>query len=352
MDAPTAGRVRVGRWDLHGDARAGPGRLPPPDGRFRVAADLAQPAAVPDGPAERRAADDRGPVGNRSARADELLDLVGVGHVADRQPQEMSGGEQQRVAIATALANEPQLLLADEPTGELDTATAREVFDALRTANREFGTTVVVVTHDPAVSGLVERTVAIRDGRTSSEVLRRDADGDVTHEEYAVMDRAGPGPGAAGVPRGAGADPPGAARARGRPRGRLARRQRTVSAVPGAAVQVRDVHRTFGSGRSAVHALRGVDLDVAPGELVALVGRSGSGKTTLLNVVGGLDRPDEGSVLVDEVDVGRAERRRAGPAAARPGRVRLPDVRADTRADGGGERRRPDAAARGAGGRA
>jgi putative ABC transport system ATP-binding protein len=77
-----------------------------------------------------------------------------------------------------------------------------------------------------------------------------------------------------------------------------------VSAGLGAAVQVRDVHRTFGGGRSAVHALRGVDLDVAPGELVALVGRSGSGKTTLLNIVGGLDRPDEGSVLVDGIDVG------------------------------------------------
>ena len=76
-----------------------------------------------------------------------------------------------------------------------------------------------------------------------------------------------------------------------------------MSAGLGAAVHVRDVHRTFGSGPSAVHALRGVDLDVAPGELVALVGRSGSGKTTLLNVVGGLDRPDEGSVLVDGVDV-------------------------------------------------
>ena len=76
-----------------------------------------------------------------------------------------------------------------------------------------------------------------------------------------------------------------------------------MSAGSGAAVHVRDVHRTFGSGPSAVHALRGVDLDVAPGELVALVGRSGSGKTTLLNVVGGLDRPDEGSVLVDGVDV-------------------------------------------------
>jgi len=76
-----------------------------------------------------------------------------------------------------------------------------------------------------------------------------------------------------------------------------------VSAGLGAAVHVRDVHRTFGSGPSAVHALRGVDLDVEPGELVALVGRSGSGKTTLLNVVGGLDRPDEGSVLVDGIDV-------------------------------------------------
>jgi putative ABC transport system ATP-binding protein len=76
-----------------------------------------------------------------------------------------------------------------------------------------------------------------------------------------------------------------------------------VTAGPGATVHVRGVHRTFGSGPSAVHALRGIDLDVAPGELVAVVGRSGSGKTTLLNVVGGLDRPDEGSVLVDGVDV-------------------------------------------------
>ena len=76
-----------------------------------------------------------------------------------------------------------------------------------------------------------------------------------------------------------------------------------MTAETGAAVHVRGVHRTFGQGRSAVHALRGVDLDVFPGELVALVGRSGSGKTTLLNLVGGLDRPDEGSVIVDGVDV-------------------------------------------------
>jgi ABC-type glutathione transport system ATPase component len=108
----------------------------------------------------------------------------------------MSGGEQQRVAIAVALANSPELLLADEPTGELDTATSQQVFDALRQANRQLGTTVLVVTHDAAVSGQVERTVAIRDGRTSTEVVRRteateDGSHQVVAEEFAVMDRAG-----------------------------------------------------------------------------------------------------------------------------------------------------------------
>jgi ABC-type glutathione transport system ATPase component len=108
----------------------------------------------------------------------------------------MSGGEQQRAAIATALANSPRVLLADEPTGELDSATAREVFAALQTANTELGVTVLVVTHDPAVSAQVRRTIAIRDGRTSSETLWHDvADehGNATRHaiEYAVLDRAG-----------------------------------------------------------------------------------------------------------------------------------------------------------------
>ena len=129
----------------------------------------------------------------RRARTGELLELLGVAHCADRRPAAMSGGEQQRVSIAVALANRPQLLLADEPTGELDSETAAEVFAALRTVNRELGATVVVVTHDAAVSGQVARTVAIRDGRTSSEVLRSEetAGAPATAEEYAVMDRAG-----------------------------------------------------------------------------------------------------------------------------------------------------------------
>jgi putative ABC transport system ATP-binding protein len=130
----------------------------------------------------------------RHARTAELLEVLGVGHCARRRPDQMSGGEQQRVAIATAIANKPSLLLADEPTGELDSVTADSVFTALKTANTDLGVTVLIVTHDPEVSSKVRRVIAIRDGRTSTETLRRD-DGDgsaLGHAiEYAVLDRAG-----------------------------------------------------------------------------------------------------------------------------------------------------------------
>ncbi len=132
----------------------------------------------------------------RRARIDELLGMLGVDYCRNRRPAQMSGGEQQRVAIATALANKPHLLLADEPTGELDSATSEDVFAALRTANSELGVTVVIVTHDQAVAEQVQRTIQIRDGRTSTEVVRRtDVDEHGGHtvvaEEYAVLDRSG-----------------------------------------------------------------------------------------------------------------------------------------------------------------
>lgn len=132
----------------------------------------------------------------RAKRAAELLDLLGIGHCHDRRPERMSGGEQQRTAIAVALANSPRIILADEPTGELDSRTATEVFAAFRTVNEELGTTVVVVTHDRAVADEVRRTVAIRDGRTSSEVLRRTEVDEHGREalvarEYATIDRSG-----------------------------------------------------------------------------------------------------------------------------------------------------------------
>ena len=132
--------------------------------------------------------------GARRRQADQLLDLLGVAHCAGRRPDQMSGGEQQRVAIGVALANSPAVLLADEPTGELDSATAESVFAALQTANGEIGVTVLVVTHDPAVSSMVRRVIAIREGRTSTETLRRaagDGSGAGHVVEYAVLDRAG-----------------------------------------------------------------------------------------------------------------------------------------------------------------
>jgi len=133
---------------------------------------------------------------DRARITDELLDLLTVGDVADRRPDQLSGGQKQRVAIAVARANGPRVLLADEPTGELDEATSADVLAAMETVNTERGVTTLIVTHDPAVSEHVDRTVRIRDGRTSTETLRSthvDADGRSVRvaEEYAVLDRAG-----------------------------------------------------------------------------------------------------------------------------------------------------------------
>ncbi|MFE9815179.1 ABC transporter ATP-binding protein [Streptomyces sp. NBC_00236] len=133
----------------------------------------------------------------RAARAESLLSLLEVADCRDRRPHQMSGGQQQRVSIAVALANEPSVLLADEPTGELDSQTGEQVFAALRMANQELGTTILIVTHDQSVASEVTRTVAIRDGRTSTETLRRteiDAttgQESVVAREYAMLDRAG-----------------------------------------------------------------------------------------------------------------------------------------------------------------
>lgn len=123
-------------------------------------------------------------------RALEVLEQLGIADVADRRPAEMSGGQQQRLAIAVALANRPRVLFCDEPTGELDSAGSHEVYTALQQINERDGTTVVVVTHDAEVQSEVRRTVAIRDGRTSSETLRHHGH-HVTAQEYAVLDRVG-----------------------------------------------------------------------------------------------------------------------------------------------------------------
>jgi putative ABC transport system ATP-binding protein len=198
LDVPTAGSARVAGRDLLTMTR-------PERTQYRrstvgfvfqqtshnlvpyltVAENVAVPLAVA-----------RRPARDRAARVTDLLGVLGISELADRVPAEISGGQQQRAAIAVALANDPEVLFADEPTGELDEANSALVLEAMRDVNERLGVTVLIVTHDSAVSSHVRRTVQIRDGRTSTEVLRSTSTDDAGVEqhlarEFAVLDRVG-----------------------------------------------------------------------------------------------------------------------------------------------------------------
>jgi ABC-type lipoprotein export system ATPase subunit/bifunctional DNA-binding transcriptional regulator/antitoxin component of YhaV-PrlF toxin-antitoxin module len=144
------------------------------------------------------------PFSEARKRSEELLQTVGLIDRKNHTMQQLSGGEQQRVAISVALANRPSLLLADEPTGELDTATSQTIYQAFKDLNAQFGVTTLIVSHDAAIARHVQRVVAIRDGKTSSETVRVEAgkNGDQTEnlklehheeqfEELVVLDSAG-----------------------------------------------------------------------------------------------------------------------------------------------------------------
>ena len=141
---------------------------------------------------------------NKRARAIELLGLVGLESKVKSRLSQLSGGEQQKVAIAIAMANSPELLLADEPTGSVDAASSANILDVFRQVNKELGTTVVIVTHDLQIARKVSRVVSIRDGKAASEMIavQKDLSGasfndtagnaeEMEHEEFAVLDRAG-----------------------------------------------------------------------------------------------------------------------------------------------------------------
>ncbi|MBM4464585.1 MAG: ABC transporter ATP-binding protein [Chloroflexi bacterium] len=140
----------------------------------------------------------------KRAWARELLQAVGLYQRRKHRLVQLSGGEQQRVAIAAALANKPILLLADEPTGEVDSATAQTILETFQRLNETLGLTTIIVTHEPGIVGQVDRVVAIRDGRTSTETIRQVSqleqamvgehpveEEDVTYHEYVVLDSAG-----------------------------------------------------------------------------------------------------------------------------------------------------------------
>lgn len=136
-------------------------------------------------------------------RALELLDMVGLAHKKSNKLSQLSGGEQQRVAIAIAVANSPKLLLADEPTGSVDSKTSEYILDVFRHMNREWGQTIILVTHDVLLSKKVQRVAAIRDGKISSERILKESYAERlkevaidwrmedTQEEYAIIDKAG-----------------------------------------------------------------------------------------------------------------------------------------------------------------
>ncbi len=243
-------------------------------------------------------------------RALELLDVVGLAGRADNRPEQLSGGEQQRVALAIALANNPPLLLGDELTGQVDSESAMQVLDALQAINQAYGTTAIIVTHDPLVAGRVDRVVTMRDGRTSTEIRRRNGkDGSLHEEEWVILDPVG----RLQLPRthvnalemremvkvhlepdhlsvwakddgarvGVEAEDEGPKHGMGQTMAWHATESGGATKGGGVPIRVEGLTRTFELAGEEVHALREVTLTMPAGCLNVVKGPSGSGKTTL-----------------------------------------------------------------------
>ena len=243
--------------------------------------------------------------GEATARARELLERVGLLDRAHAQPRELSGGEQQRIALCAALAHRPRLLIADEPTGDLDEESAREVLSVLSELAVENGSAAVLVSHDPASTQIADRVVHIRDGRVSEERAGAvetavvGAGGWLRIPEevlrtVGIHDRAQIVPGDASI-----ALHP----VEGRVSAPAAERTR-LEGARGELLAARGVSRRYG----AHVALDRLDATFVPGELAVVVGPSGSGKSTLLALLAGLDVPDEGEIQLGDTIVSSLDR--------------------------------------------
>jgi ABC-type lipoprotein export system ATPase subunit len=259
----------------------------------------------------------------RENRVDELLARAGLDGRAGALPDELSGGERQRVALCAALAHRPALLLADEPTGELDERTAEQVRGLIVELARHDGAAVIVVSHDPATAEIAGRTVRIRDGRVvedgragdlgllvgpggwlrlPTELLRAAGiEGRVHARPTAGGVVLSPAPGAAR----AGPATPARPRAHGR--------------WTPARVELAGVSRAYRQAAGERIVLDRLGHEFARGRMTAVTGRSGSGKTTLLRLLAGLDHPDAGRVAIDGVSLDELDAERL--AALRRERV-------------------------------
>ena len=238
------------------------------------------------------------PPGPRLARADSLLERVGLAERREARPSELSGGEQQRVAVCAALAHQPRLLLADEPTGELDEESATIVYELIGELAREQRTTTIVVSHDPASGTIADRVVRVRDGRVSEEAARGG------QEETLVVGRGG----WVRLPEELRAQARITTRARARMEGRAIM---LSSSGDGASVDAEQVEPSLRRAGALVAELRGVEKAFGErrvftgleagfrrGLLSVVTGRSGSGKSTLLRLLAGLEDPSAGEVSV------------------------------------------------------
>jgi ABC-type lipoprotein export system ATPase subunit len=263
------------------------------------------------------------PGAKRRRRAAYLLELMGLTERANHRPVTLSGGEQQRAGIAVALAHEPAVVLADEPTAEIDAAAADQVVHALRSACIELGSTVVVATHDLVAASKTDITFRLIDGRVRGPAGRASLDpsGRVTLPGAAASLL---GPAASELEVELEGDEvrirrfqevieyqPGGLAGRGRtavrsraPVATTTEPAMALAPASGAArrgeaplLSAEELHRTYRQGGTSTIALRDASLQLARGELVVLMGPSGSGKSTLLGLLGGFEPPDSGSVM-------------------------------------------------------